>query len=103
MCDFFRENASCFFFLSGLPSFPRMVRPIEWPPICQTLEEVTRRAVHKVLMEIDDNILLIVVDLQGILDQLLKSQPIHLFMDKLKLTRQNQGIVFNYRCGRAST
>jgi hypothetical protein len=80
---FFRENASCFFFLSGQPSFPRMVRPIEWPPIWQTLEEFGMCAVHKDLMEVDDNILLIVVDPQGILDQLLKSQPIDLFMDKL--------------------
>ncbi len=39
-------------------------------PLCIChLEEVTMLAGHKVLMEIDNNSLLIVGDLQGILDQ----------------------------------
>ncbi len=33
---------------------------------------------HKVLMEVDDNICLILGDLQGILDQQLRPRPIHL-------------------------
>jgi hypothetical protein len=42
------------------------------------LEEVAVRASDKVLMEVDDNILLIVSDLLGILDQHLKPHSIPL-------------------------
>jgi hypothetical protein len=46
------------------------------------LEEVAVRVGRKVLMEVDDNILLIVSDPQGILDQQLRPHPSHL----LKIT-----------------
>jgi hypothetical protein len=39
-------------------------------------KEVTVRAGHKVMMEVDDNILPIVGNPQGIFDQLLRPQPI---------------------------
>jgi hypothetical protein len=52
-----------------------MVRPIEKAPICLSLEEVTVRAGHKVLMEVDDNISLIVGNPQGISDQQLRPRP----------------------------
>jgi hypothetical protein len=42
------------------------------------LEEVIVRAGHKVLMEVDDSILLIVGDPQGIFDQQLRPHQIHL-------------------------
>jgi hypothetical protein len=35
---------------------------------------------HKTLMEVDDNILLIVVDPQGILDEQLRPHPIHVLL-----------------------
>ncbi len=37
--------------------------------LCLSLEEVAVCAVHKVLLKVDDNILLIVGDPQGILDE----------------------------------
>jgi hypothetical protein len=40
------------------------------------LKEVAVHEGHKVLMEVDDNISLIVGNLQGILDQQLKPRPI---------------------------
>ncbi len=46
-----------------------MVRPIEYAPLCPSLEEVAVCASQEVLMEVDDNILLIARDLQGFLDQ----------------------------------
>jgi hypothetical protein len=55
-----------------------MVRPIEKAPICLSLEEVTVRASHEVMMEVDDNILLIVGDPHGILDQHIRLHPIFL-------------------------
>jgi hypothetical protein len=42
------------------------------------LEKVGMGADHKVLLEVDDNTLLIVGDAQWILDQQLRSRPIHL-------------------------
>jgi hypothetical protein len=38
-------------------------------PICLCLKEITVGAGHKVLVEVDDNSVLIVGDLQGILGQ----------------------------------
>ena len=55
--------------------------PPEWlgqwnsPLICLSLKEVAVHEGHKVLMEVDDNISLIVGNLQGILDQQLKPFP----------------------------
>ncbi len=43
-----------------------------------SLREVAPCAGHKVLMEVDDNILLIVGDQSGILDKQLRLHPIHL-------------------------
>jgi hypothetical protein len=42
-----------------------MDKPIEQSPIHLSLEEVAVRAGHKVLMEVDDNILPIVAEPQG--------------------------------------
>ncbi len=42
------------------------------------MEEVTAHAGHKVLEEVDDNSVLIVVNPQGIFDQQLRRQPIPL-------------------------
>jgi hypothetical protein len=44
--------------------------------ICLSLEEVSMYAGHKVLMKVDDNILLIVCSPCGILDQQLRLHPI---------------------------
>jgi len=43
------------------------------------LEEVAVHAGHKVMIEVDDLIVMIVCDGQGILDQQLRPHPIHLF------------------------
>jgi hypothetical protein len=45
-----------------------MVRPKEYALICLSLEEVAVRAGYKVLVKVDNNILLIVGNPQGILD-----------------------------------
>jgi len=52
-----------------------MVMPIEKASIHLSLEEVAVSAGYKVLMEVGDNILLIVVSPQGILDQNLRPNP----------------------------
>jgi hypothetical protein len=57
--------------LFGQLSFPEMVWSIEWHPIHPYLEDVIILAGHEVLMEVDDYILLIVGNPQGILDHLL--------------------------------
>jgi hypothetical protein len=54
------------------------------------LEEVTLSLSHDILMEVDDNVLLIVGDPQGILDQHLRLCQIHflniiLYIDNLKI------------------
>jgi hypothetical protein len=54
-----------------------MVRPTEWVPIHLSLAEVAERSGHEVLMEVDKNISLIVLDMQGIFDQQLRLCPIH--------------------------
>ncbi len=51
---------------------------IEKAHIHMSLEQVTMRAGRKVLMYVDNNILLIVGDPQGILNQKLRPRPIHL-------------------------
>ena len=55
-----------------------MVRPVEKATSRLSLEEVAVRASHKVLMEVGDNILPIVCDPPGIMDQQLKPYSIHL-------------------------
>ncbi len=59
-------------------SFSGKVTPIEEAPICLSLEDVTEGAVHKVLMVVGDNILLIVVNPQRILDWQFRRRQIHL-------------------------
>ncbi len=54
-----------------------MAKSVDWVPIRLSLEEVTMRASHKVLVEVDDNQQLIIGDQQGILVQQLKTHPIH--------------------------
>jgi len=53
-----------------------MVRPMEKAPICLSLEEVTVRASHEVIIKVGDNILLIVGVPLGILDQHIRLHPI---------------------------
>ncbi len=59
------KNAISFIFF-GQPSFPRLARPVDKAPISMSWEEVTVRAGHKVLMEVDNVNALIVGDLQGV-------------------------------------
>jgi hypothetical protein len=47
-------------------------------PVCLSLEEVGLRVCHKVLVEVNGNILMIVSDPQGIFDQQLRPRPIYL-------------------------
>ncbi len=54
-----------------------MVRLIEYAHICLSWKEGAVRAGHKVLVDVDGNILLIVGDLEGILDQQLRPCPIY--------------------------
>ncbi len=68
------SSSSCF----GQTSFPRMVRPIEYSPICPKSEEVAVFAAHEVLGAVDYNGALIVCDLWWILDEHLWLRPIHL-------------------------
>jgi hypothetical protein len=46
-----------------------MIRPIELAPVCILLDEVIVCPGHKVLMGVEDNYMLIVSNLLGILDQ----------------------------------
>jgi hypothetical protein len=62
---------------SGQASFPQIIRPIEWAPICLSLEGVAAHGGHEVLMEVNDKSLLIVGDPQGILYHQLRPRPIH--------------------------
>jgi hypothetical protein len=55
-----------------------MDRPVDYALICLSLEEVTMHADHKVFIEVDDNIALIVGDPQGILGQQLWPRSIDL-------------------------
>jgi hypothetical protein len=65
-------------FLFVWTSFLRIIRPIEYAPICLSIKEVAVCAGRKVSMEVDDNILLIVGDPQLIFDQQLGPRQIHL-------------------------
>jgi hypothetical protein len=56
------------FFFTGQPSYLRMIWPIEYAPIHLSLVDVAACASHKGLLKVDDKILLIVGDPQGILD-----------------------------------
>ncbi len=55
-----------------------MVRPLGLTSVYLSLEEVSVRAIQKVLMIIDDIILPIVGDPYRILDEQLRPHPIHL-------------------------
>ncbi len=55
--------ATIFVFLNELPSFPGIVRPIEWVPIHLPVEEVAMCAYREVFLEVDVNSALIVGDL----------------------------------------
>ncbi len=55
-----------------------IVSLIELAPVCLPSDKVTMHISHKVLMEVVNNILLIVVNPQGILDELLRPHPINL-------------------------
>ena len=46
-----------------------LLNQIEYTPICLSFEEVTTRAVQKVLVVVGNSVLMIVDDPQGILDQ----------------------------------
>ncbi len=46
-------------------------------PYLKSLEEVTLRAGHKVFMEVDDDVALIILIHKGILAQHFKPHPIH--------------------------
>ncbi len=61
--------------LFSQPSFPKIVRPIEWATICPSQEEVAVCADNKYLMEVDDNILLNVGYPKLILQQRLRPPP----------------------------
>ncbi len=65
-----------FFFLIGQMSFHGMVRPKEYTPIIRSLEVVAVCPGQEVLMEIDNNILLMVRNPQGIIDKQIKHCPI---------------------------
>jgi hypothetical protein len=54
-----------------------MVRPMVWTHILLSLEDIVVHSGHEVLMEVDNNILIPVGDLQGILDEQLRPQPIN--------------------------
>jgi hypothetical protein len=62
-----KKSACLLLLLFGQLSFPGMVRPIEWVPICLSLEEVGEYAGHKVWVE-GDHILMIAGHPQWILD-----------------------------------
>ncbi len=53
-----------------------MVMPKEYAPISLSIESITVRAGKYVLMEVDDNSMLIVHDVQGILVQQLRKTPV---------------------------
>ncbi len=61
----------------GQPSFLGMVRLIEYASVHLPMEEVAVHAGREVLMEVDDNILLIVGDPQGISVEQLRPHPNH--------------------------
>jgi hypothetical protein len=55
--------------------FLGMVRLVALAPFCLSFEEKTVRVGNKVLMEVDDNILLNVADPQGIIEKQLMPHP----------------------------
>jgi len=59
-------------------------------PIYLSLEKVALHTGQNVWMEVDDNILLIVFDPQGTLDQQLRPCPIHILNIKIILTNFNK-------------
>ncbi len=75
-------------FLFGQPSFPSIVRPIEWAHIYLILEEVDTCTGHEGLMEVD-NISLIVGGSQGILNQQLKPHSIIYLLNIITFTLTN--------------
>ncbi len=76
-----------FLLVWGQPSFSRILKPIEQAPISLSLEEVTVRAGHKVLMEVDDIIMKQVAlnDLSLLLQiQMQNTQTLQLFTNIIK-------------------
>ncbi len=77
-----------------------MDKPIDWTPVCLSLEEVAVRAGNEVLVEVDDNCTLIVGNAQGILGWLLRVWSIHssnmiiIIITKLEEGRERLGQVF---------
>ncbi len=67
-----------YFFSFVLPSYPALVRPINWATVHLSLIEVTVHACQGVLMEVDENSLLLAGDPQGILGQQIRLHPIDL-------------------------
>jgi hypothetical protein len=65
------------FISNGLDSLV-IVMPIDNTPICLPLEEVTVRASHEVLMEVDANTWLIVGNLWWTLAELFRPHPFQL-------------------------
>jgi hypothetical protein len=59
-------------------SFLGMFRLIEYTHLCLSWKEGAVHAGHKVLVDVDGNILLTVGDPEVILDQQLRPHPIHL-------------------------
>jgi hypothetical protein len=55
-----------------------MVKPLDRPLFHLSLEDVAMRASHKVLMEVDENILPTVVNIKWILYQQLRPHQVHL-------------------------
>jgi hypothetical protein len=77
---FYNSQDVLFYFYFEQPSFSRKVWPMEWAPIRMPMEEVAVHADHKGLKKADNNILLVVSDPQGRLDQQLRPHPIHLLL-----------------------
>ncbi len=60
-----------------------MVRPIEYAPLCPSLEEVAVCATQEVLIEVDDNILLIAQDLQDFFRPVACVHPIRIIINSI--------------------
>ncbi len=53
-----QSHSFLIFYLFGQPSFSIILKPIEYAPISLSLEEFAVGAGHKVLMEVDDDIIM---------------------------------------------
>jgi len=78
MLHFSSNNKAILLSLAWTAEFPQNGQANRIGPLIHlSLEEVAVHAGHKVLMDVDDIILLIVGIPQGILDQQLRPRPIH--------------------------